>query len=203
MHQTRAPPARINNDLPRMSSKKYSPPPPPPREKTPKLDMDWRYNEDMRLILHNLADCDVCRKWAKHYATHLFSRDPSLLQARKDRDRAHSEGRQELAALRQELAALRQELEEVRQEVKDAVARQGDEDMPRRRKVARHAHTHTPLHTTAPSSPRAVAHSPGPAATPPQRDPRGLYVTLGSPSDGIWVAHSPAPTPDQPSSSTA
>ncbi|KAH9031240.1 hypothetical protein EDB85DRAFT_1891223 [Lactarius pseudohatsudake] len=98
----------------RMSNRPYIPSPSPPVED---FKIKWSYDEDTRLVLHDIDECKTCETWSMHHFVHTTHGNDTLQKAEAARDSL----RREMEEWRQELAALRREFQEIRQELKDAV----------------------------------------------------------------------------------
>ena len=128
---------------------------PPSEQEVPNLDLEWKYHEDTRLILHDADACETCDRWARHYFLHTSRDNETLQDAKATRDYIFL-GRYE--QWRPEVMSLRAELEEL----KEVVAGLRDDAITlRRRKYARRARTPSP-------TPSVVEVSPGPSHDGPR-----------------------------------
>ncbi|KAH9021088.1 hypothetical protein EDB84DRAFT_1441603 [Lactarius hengduanensis] len=131
----------------RMSNHPYIPSPSPPVED---FKIKWSYDEDTRLVLHDIDECKTCETWSMHHFVHTTHGNDTLQKAEAARDSL----RREMEEWRQELAALRREFQEIRQELKDTVGSQRDDaQTPCRRKRIRRARTPSPTSSVVEVSP--------------------------------------------------
>ncbi|KAH9022619.1 hypothetical protein EDB85DRAFT_1895147 [Lactarius pseudohatsudake] len=131
----------------RMSNRPYIPSPSLPVED---FKIKWSYDEDTRLVLHDIDECKTCETWSMHHFVHTTHGNDTLQKAEAARDSL----RREMEEWRQELAALRREFQEIQQELKDAVGSQRDDaQTPRRRKRIRRARTPSPTSSVVEVSP--------------------------------------------------
>ncbi|KAH9011502.1 hypothetical protein EDB85DRAFT_1901012 [Lactarius pseudohatsudake] len=143
-------------------------------------DMEWRYDKETTLVLHDADDCTICDQWGRHYFAHVRRTCGTLKEAREARLEdlnGRGEWRQELSALRnnvqllqgaltRDLAALHSEIQQLQGAVASLVASQRDDaQTPRRRKLVHPPCTPSPqlVHPTRTSTPSVVAISPGPS----------------------------------------
>ncbi|KAH9011553.1 hypothetical protein EDB85DRAFT_1900966 [Lactarius pseudohatsudake] len=135
-------------------------------------DMEWRYDQETTLILHDADDCLYCDQWGRHYFAHVRRTCRSLEEAREARledMNGRGELRRELSALRnnvqvlqgvltRDLAALHSEIQQLKDVIDSLVASQREDAHPTRRRKLVH-----PPPTRA-STPSVEAISPGPSS---------------------------------------
>jgi hypothetical protein len=94
------------------------------------------YDRYFDLLLHPTLDCETCRRWFTHYDIHLTRDEPSLLEARRVRDKILEQTAKAASEAKdQEIAVLCQKLEEVQWELEEA--RQGKVSLRRRQVLGR------------------------------------------------------------------
>ncbi|KAH9174100.1 hypothetical protein EDB89DRAFT_1904813 [Lactarius sanguifluus] len=150
-------------------------------------EMEWSYDKETMLILHDANDCIICDRWGRHYFAHVRRTCKTLEKAREARIEdmnGRGEWRQELSALRnnvqllqgtltQDLAALCNEIQQLQGTIASlaslVASQRKDAQTPRRRKLVHPPRTPSPhlqaVHSTPSrtSTPSVVAISPGPS----------------------------------------
>ena len=68
----------------------------PITEQTESDSGDWRYNDELRIILHDTEACQLCNAYLGHFISSVMDEDESLKEARLALDTADAQALKEL-----------------------------------------------------------------------------------------------------------